>query len=78
MFLYSIIFFCNGTKTAFRTGKIANTASSYTFENLPKVDAEGKEYVYTVKEEAVTGYNTTYSKDTLTITNTLFCDFNVL
>ena len=42
---------------------------SYTFTNLPKVDAEGNEYEYTVTENGVTGYDTQVSGNT--ITNTL-------
>ncbi len=40
-----------------------------TVENLPKY-ANAKEIEYTVKEVEVDNYNTTYSDDTLTITNT--------
>ena len=40
-----------------------------TFTDLPKYDEKGVEIVYTVKEVAVTDYTTTYSEDTLTITN---------
>lgn len=41
----------------------------YNFANLPKYDAEGKEYVYTVKEETVPGY--TQTQNGLDITNTI-------
>ncbi|WP_225420139.1 Cna B-type domain-containing protein [Lapidilactobacillus gannanensis] len=41
----------------------------YNFANLPKYDADGKEYVYTVKEETVPGY--TQTQNGLEITNTI-------
>ena len=44
----------------------------YTWENLPKVDAEGEEYIYTVVETPVPHYqDPTYSDDGLTVTNSL-------
>lgn len=46
---------------------------STTFKNLPKVDADGHEFAYTVKERAVEGYASEVSgnaKDGFTITNT--------
>ena len=44
----------------------------HTFEDLPMTDASGDAYTYTVSEiTSVPGYTTTYSEDTLTITNTL-------
>ena len=42
---------------------------TYTFTNLPKYK-DGKAIKYTVAEDAVAGYTTTYSEDTLTINNT--------
>ena len=46
-----------------------------TFEDLDKADEVGNEYIYTVKEDAVTGYETEITKDestgNFTITNTL-------
>ncbi|MCH4057577.1 MAG: Cna B-type domain-containing protein [Lactobacillaceae bacterium] len=41
----------------------------YNFANLPKYDADGKEYVYTVKEETVPVY--TQTQNGLEITNTI-------
>ena len=41
----------------------------YTWNDLPKYE-NGKEIKYTVEEKAIDGYNTTYSEDTFTITNT--------
>ena len=46
---------------------------STTFKNLPKVDADGHEFAYTVKERAVEGYASEVSgnaKDGFTITST--------
>lgn len=48
---------------------------SYTFEDLPKYDENGIEYVYTVTEEPVNGYNSAQS-DT-TFTNTLLTSVRV-
>lgn len=45
---------------------------STTFKNLPKVDTDGREFAYTVKERAVEGYVSEVSgdaKDGFTITN---------
>ena len=44
--------------------------TEYTFEKLPTYNADGSRIVYTVSEETVPGYQTSYSQDTLTITNT--------
>ena len=44
--------------------------TEYTFEKLPTYNADGSKIVYTVSEEPVEGYQTSYSQDTLTITNT--------
>ncbi len=41
---------------------------TYTWNNLPKY-SQGREIVYTVTEDTVEGYTTTYSDDTFTITN---------
>ncbi|MBW9325247.1 Cna B-type domain-containing protein, partial [Enterococcus casseliflavus] len=45
---------------------------SYTFDNLSKYDAGGKEYEYTIEEEAVAGYTSSsiVDGDTTTLTNT--------
>lgn len=42
---------------------------THTFEDVPKCDAQGQDYVYTVKEDSVNGYNTSY--EGMTIINTL-------
>lgn len=42
---------------------------THTFTNVPKCDAHGQDYVYTVKEDSVNGYNTSY--EGMTIINTL-------
>ncbi|NMB03854.1 MAG: Cna B-type domain-containing protein [Tissierellia bacterium] len=45
--------------------------TSYTWQDLDKTDAEGKEYVYTVQETVVPNdYEVSYSEDGLTVTNT--------
>ncbi|HHT20496.1 MAG TPA: Cna B-type domain-containing protein [Tissierellia bacterium] len=45
--------------------------TSYTWKELPKTDAEGKVFVYTIKETDVpNNYKATYSEDGLTVTNT--------
>jgi len=55
----------------------ANNSWSHIFTGLPRADAKGVAYIYTVKEiTAVSGYTTTYSEDTLTITNTHYYYFN--
>jgi len=41
----------------------------YTWENLEK-NSNGKEIIYTVSEQALSGYTPSYSEDTFTITNT--------
>lgn len=46
-------------------------AWSYTWTKLPKTDENGREISYTAKEiSEITGYETSYSEDGLTITNT--------
>lgn len=42
---------------------------THTFEDVPKCDAHGQDYVYTVTEDSVNGYNTSY--EGMTIINTL-------
>ena len=52
---------------------LENGTIDYTFRDLPKVDAQGKEYSYKVAEEDVIGYKSTMSGDATsgyTITNT--------
>ena len=39
------------------------------FSKLKESDAEGRKYVYTVKEDIVKNYTATYSEDKLTVTN---------
>ncbi len=46
------------------------TGTTYTFEKLPTYNEAGNVITYTVTENTVQGYTTTYSEDTLTITNT--------
>lgn len=63
-----------GESTATESGKVElptnNAATStadvweYTFTNLPKYNAAGKEYVYSISEETVpAGYDVAYTKD---------------
>lgn len=48
----------------------------YSFTNLPKYDSTGAEYEYTIKEEAVPGYETVISDDYQTISNYAFTEVN--
>ena len=59
--------YANGQPTG---KKLAITGNSWsaTFTDLDEF-ANGQRIIYTVVEEAVTGYTTAYSEDTLTITN---------
>ncbi len=50
--------------------KVSDDEWSYSFTNLP-VYVNNKLIIYTVKEISVTGYTTSQSEDTYTITNTL-------
>ena len=58
--------FKNGVEAA--SYVLKNGEMNCTFENLVKEDADGKAYVYTVKEDAVEGYSSTI--DGFAITNT--------
>ena len=49
----------------------AENGWSYAFNHQPKHDANGDEVVYTVTEDAVAGYDTTYSAEGYDVTNTL-------
>ena len=71
----------NGTKTAMGDSyKITLTSGddkvwqdaelTHTWEDLPQYE-NGNEITYTVAEATVTGYDTSYSTDTFTITNTI-------
>lgn len=56
----------------FDTVKLSNGTTSYEFKNLDKYAPDGHEYVYTVSEEKVEGYTTSYSEDRKSlITNTI-------
>ena len=49
----------NGEKYAEKIVKADKEGNwTYGFDNLPKYDAEGKEYTYTIQEEKVPGYTT--------------------
>ena len=71
----------NGTKTTMGDNyKVTLTSGddkvwqdaelTHTWEDLPKYE-NGSEITYTVAEATVTGYDTSYSTDTFTITNTI-------
>ncbi len=50
-----------------------NGTESYVFKNLPKYSTEGKEYVYTIKEDNINGYTSSGEanvKNNYVITNT--------
>ena len=49
----------------------AETEWKYTFIQQPRHDADGNEVVYSIREEEVPGYDTTYSAEGYDITNTL-------
>lgn len=52
-------------------GEVIHPNTSYTWENLPKTDASGVNYTYTVKEVgAISNYEVTYGSDGLTVVNT--------
>ena len=81
----------NDNTTPFRTTTLKDGETNYKFENLPKyrtnsegkyeLDANGNVQLnkYTVMEEAVDGYNTTYSEDHKTeIINTIAQNNEVL
>ena len=56
-----------------KTFVLKNGETEYSFKNLEKYDlSDGHEYNYTVREDAVEGYDTTYSQDNkLQIINTI-------
>lgn len=58
----------NGENTPYKTAKLKGEDWKYVFENLPKKDLAGNEYIYTVDEEKVAGYEKTI--DDYSITNT--------
>ncbi|WP_297077412.1 Cna B-type domain-containing protein [uncultured Enterococcus sp.] len=47
----------------------ANNNWKYEFTNLPKYDETGKEYEYSIKEDAVPGYDSVVSSDSQVISN---------
>lgn len=53
------------------TSASAETEWKYTFIQQPRHDADGNEVVYSIREEEVPGYDTTYSAEGYDITNTL-------
>ena len=50
---------------------LANGTTNYKFENLDKYAPDGHIYKYTVSEDAVDGYQTTYGENTITNTITV-------
>lgn len=55
----------NGSETAYGKPVALNSENgwSYTWEGLPKTDGNGKEYRYTVRENPIEGFETTYSEN---------------
>ena len=53
-------------------GNIDNRELTYVFKDLPKYSTEGKEYVYTIEEKPIMGYEpeVTVDDNNITITNT--------
>lgn len=49
---------------------LENGVSQVTWKDLPKTDKQGNPYVYTVKEEPVQGYETSYNDKKDRVTNT--------
>ena len=45
---------------------------SWKFENLPEFDSEGNAYRYTVSEDVVNGYQSSYDQANYKVTNTLY------
>ena len=63
----------DGEYVGYQTVKADDGNWTTTFENLPKADLDGKEYVYTVKERGVEGYSaavTGNAADGFIVTNT--------
>ncbi len=50
--------------------ELPNGTTEVTWTDLPKQDANKVDYVYTVREEAVPNYTTSYNADTTEVTNT--------
>lgn len=63
--------YCNGNEYGNAITLNASNSWKYTWNNLPSVK-DGKKQTYTVQEVSkVSGYTTTYSSDTFTITNSI-------
>ena len=65
----SVTLYANGEATETKQTVTAETDWAFTFSGLAEEDESGK-IVYTVVQAAVEDYTTSYSQDTLTITNT--------
>ena len=59
----------NGSEVASKNVRVENSWS-YSFDNIPENDPEGKAIVYTVAEDHVEGYTTEIDQKNYTITNT--------
>lgn len=61
----------NGAKYGEPLTVTAKNNWAYAWDNLPKYDPNGDPYTYTVEEDSVPGYTTSYDDEHLNITNTL-------
>ncbi|MGX7153474.1 Cna B-type domain-containing protein [Enterococcus sulfureus] len=70
----------DATETAIDTGKVQTVTSEtnwrYEFKDLPKYTTKGQEYEYSVKEDAVPGYESVISDDSQLISNYAFTEIN--
>ena len=67
----TLTLYANGvaTENKLTVNAASGNAWAYSFKDMPETDASGNAIVYTVVQDAVPNYETTYSADTLTITN---------
>ena len=67
----TLTLYANGvaTENKLTVNAASGNAWAYSFKDMPETDANGNAIVYTVVQDAVPNYETTYSADTLTITN---------
>ena len=67
----TLTLYANGvaTENKLTVNAASGNTWAYSFKNMPETDANGNAIVYTVVQDAVPNYETTYSADTLTITN---------
>ncbi len=60
----------SGPATSGSSRNSSNQSRTYTFEDVPVYNSDGNAITYTVVQSSVSNYETTYSSDTLRITNT--------